>query len=383
MSQLKHSPRTSAITLDNKFKNNSDVKDKMNVDTTIQDILPVRNVSTENNIKSSTSEKRENIYKNAGTSSSFVSEKVRIYEKTSKAKITTSPSPRKKNLGEMFDRQDIHARKLKLKAAERAHQSNLNKVNVELEVDKRLMYKKQEFYKELAAAKREKQEEVAKAKAEIKKVKEIMSDLKHQQRKEIESINQEKKELKNKYEVDYSKLEKLREETILQHRMQLNEIKEEWRIDKIDFVNQSKTKYRNMKLSSIINLLHCKFKYVTVARSFNLWCNHNYYEKQMHALSQQSKQVLKQFTERLKTKEIDTQQFHDKQKKYVCQMIINKWVNKNILFGFNKWKKYSTMIVISKYEKELNQSKLQMEEKERMFNEKIKTANLNIQKHQV
>ena len=85
MSQLKHSPRTSAITLDNKFKKNSDVKDKMNVDTTIQDSLPVRNVSTENNIKSSTSEKRENMYKNAGTSSSFVSEKVRVYEKTSKA----------------------------------------------------------------------------------------------------------------------------------------------------------------------------------------------------------------------------------------------------------------------------------------------------------
>jgi hypothetical protein len=40
------------------------------------------------------------------------------------------------------------------------------------------------------------------------------------------------------------------------------------------------------------------------------------------------------------------------------------------------------MIVISKYEKELNQSKLQMEEKERMFNEKIKTANLNIQKQE-
>ena len=98
MSQLKHSPRTSAITLDNKFKKNSDVKDKMNVDTTIQDSLPVRNVSTENNIKSSTSEKRENMYKNAGTSSSFVSEKVRVYEKTSKAKITTSPSPRKISL---------------------------------------------------------------------------------------------------------------------------------------------------------------------------------------------------------------------------------------------------------------------------------------------
>ncbi len=72
---------------------------------------------------------------------------------------------------------------------------------------------------------------------------------------------------------------------------------------------------------------------------------------------QLSKQTLKQFTERLKTNEIDSQQFHDKQKKYVCQMIINKWVNKNILFGFNKWKKYSTMMVISKYEKELNQSK--------------------------
>ena len=67
MSQLKHSPRTSAITLDNKFKNNSDVKDKMNVDATIQDVLPVRNVSKENNIKSSTSEKRENISKNNGT----------------------------------------------------------------------------------------------------------------------------------------------------------------------------------------------------------------------------------------------------------------------------------------------------------------------------
>ena len=63
MSQLKHSPRTSAITLDNKFKNNSDAKDKINVDTTIQDSLPLRNVSTENNIKSSTSEKRENMYK--------------------------------------------------------------------------------------------------------------------------------------------------------------------------------------------------------------------------------------------------------------------------------------------------------------------------------